>query len=78
MSRYFWNSFSRSHTGIAMAERLEIPGREGEIRLEQALELQERLVVEDDVIDVLETRMPPPLGNRPWHAAETAHHASCA
>ena len=34
-------------------ERREATRREGEVGLEQALELQERLVVEGDVIDVL-------------------------
>ncbi len=34
------------------AERGETPRREGEIGFEQPLELEERLVVEDDVIDV--------------------------
>ena len=36
------------------AERVEAPRREGEIGLEQPLELQERLVVEGDVVDVAE------------------------
>ena len=36
------------------AERGEAPGRERQIGLEQALELQERLVVERDVVDPVE------------------------
>ncbi len=40
--------------GHGHPEALEPPGGEGDIGLEQALELQERLVVEGDEIDVLE------------------------
>ena len=35
-------------------ERLKTTGREGEIRLEQPLELHEWLVIEDDVTNVVE------------------------
>ncbi len=38
------------------AEGAEAARREGEIGLEQALELQKRLVVEDDVVDLVEAR----------------------
>ena len=37
-----------------MRERLEAARREGEIGFEQPLEFQERLLVEDDIVDVLE------------------------
>ena len=52
ISSDFWNSFSFSHSGIAMRNEREAPRREREIGLEQPLELQERLVVEGDEVDV--------------------------
>ena len=53
-SSSFWNSFSLQPERDRHAERAEAARREGEVGLEQPLELQERLVVEDDVVDVAE------------------------
>jgi hypothetical protein len=52
-SSVFWKSFSRSHTGMAMRKG-EAARREGQVGLQQPLELQERLVVEGDVVDLVE------------------------
>ncbi len=46
------NSFSRIQTGMAVGERAKAARRVGEIRLDQPIELQQRLVVEADVVDV--------------------------
>ena len=43
---------------MAIAKRLVTAGREGEIGLEETLEFQERLVVEDDVIDLVQPGAP--------------------
>ena len=57
-----------------MAKRGEAPGREGEIGLEEALELEEGLVVEDDVIDVGERQ---PCVARQYSTAFLGKRASC-
>src|SRR5579859_3517413 len=44
--------------GDRHAEGPEAAGSERKVRLQQALELQERLVVESDVVDLLELEVP--------------------
>ena len=53
-SRFFWNSFSRSHSGRAIRKDCEARRRKGQVSLQQPLELEERLVVENHVVYVLE------------------------
>ena len=53
-SRRFWKSFSRSHSGIAVRNERKPRGANAEIGLEQPLELEQRLVVEDDLVDFVE------------------------
>ena len=53
-TRLFRKSFSLSQTGIAARNERMPLRRIGEVGLEQPLELDERLVVEDDVVDVVE------------------------
>ena len=60
------------------AEGLEALGREREVGLEQPLELQERLVVEGDVVDLVERASALRAGNSPPRAQESARRASCA
>ena len=56
----FWNSFSRSQSGRAIRKERNPLRRKRQIGLEQPLELQERLVVEDDVVDLVEPTLPSP------------------
>jgi hypothetical protein len=53
LEQLFWKSFSFSHSGMAMRNDWN-PGRERQVGLQQPLELQERLVVEDHVVDLAE------------------------
>ena len=77
VSRFFWNSFSRSHTGMALRKDAKPLRREREIGFEQPFELQERLFVEDDVIDVLEADAALLADNMRRRGAESPDRASC-
>ena len=50
----FWNSLSLIQSGMAMRNEAKPARRIGEIGFEQPLELDERLLEEDDVVDVVE------------------------
>ena len=56
----FSETLSRLSKPASLCETTEAPGGKGEIGLEQTLELEKRLVIEDDVIDLPapETRFP--------------------
>ena len=68
-------SFSFSHTGIAVRNELQPLRRDAEVVLEDALELEERLVVEADVVELGRRRCPPRGGSTRRRAA--GNSASC-
>ena len=74
-SRSFWNSFSLIQSGMRHPERAEAPRRERQVGLEQPLELQERLVVEDDVVELGRASRRPRPGSSRSHCA--GKPASC-
>ena len=51
-------SFSLSHSGIAIRNERKPARRDAEVGLEDALELEQRLVVEADVVEVRRRAMP--------------------
>ena len=70
--------FSLSHTGIAIAKLWNPGGAYAEVRLEQPLELAQRLLVEHDVVDVSRPSARPRAGSSRSRAPESRDRASFA